>query len=112
MLIGLAMSLLFERITDAWVFMSSVLASVVFVPVMGGLFLRPRRLAGLCGAAAGLAGLIVFYAMIYWNGAPDDESDSILWTVQGLDLYREYAVLFALPLSAIGFGIGHLFGRR
>lgn len=114
MLVAVGFSLLFERITDAWVFMSSVLASVVFVPVMGGLYLKPRRAAGLSAAACGFVGLIVFHVLVHALGRYDEDAASIVWEVGGwgVELWREYAVLFALPLSVIGFVMGNVFGKR
>lgn len=111
MVVAMVVSLAFERITDAWVFMAGVLASVVFVPVMGALFSRPRRAAGLCAALAGFVALVVFYVLVYTLGTYDEEAESLVWRWGRLELWREYAVLFALPISAAGFGIGQLLGR-
>jgi len=72
MLLAAGASLWFERITDAWVFMSGVLASIVFVPVMGGLLLRPRSGAGLASALSGFAALLVFHAVVHSVGEYDE----------------------------------------
>ena len=112
MLIAAAASLAFEKITDAWVFMSGVMASVVFVPVVGALFLRPARGAGLWGCTAGLAAFIAYYGCVYVLGVPDEEAESYVWRIAGWELWREYAVIFALPLSAAGFAVGHFFASR
>jgi SSS family solute:Na+ symporter len=113
MLLAVGASLLFDRITDAWVFVSSVLVSVVFVPLMAGLFLPrpPRPAAGLFSAVAGLATLIAFYTLVYLNGAADEDAESVVWRLGGLEIWREYAVLAALPMSALGFLLGPFAGQ-
>lgn len=101
--LGAATSLLFARMADAWVFMSATLTSVVFVPVMGAIFLKPARAAGLAASAGGFAALVAFYALIYTQGQYDENQESWVWRVGGYEIWREYAVLFALPLSAAAF---------
>ena len=49
MLAAAAISLLFDRMRDTWQFMASVMASVLFVPVMGALFAGRGGRRG-CGA--------------------------------------------------------------
>ncbi len=111
MALAVWVSLVFERITDAWVFLAGTLASVVFVPAMGALFGRPRRRSGLFSAGAGLAGLVLFHVAVATFGVQDPEAESWVWRVGGVELWREYAVLFALPASALGWLLGQL-GRE
>jgi SSS family solute:Na+ symporter len=97
MLAAAGASLVVKRMTDIWVFVSSVLAGVVLVPVMGALFWprAPRRAAGLGSSAAGLATLAAFYAMVYANGVVDEEAESIVWRLGGdgasggIEIWRE-----------------------
>ena len=51
--LGFVLAFLFERLLALWVFMSSVLTSTVFVPVMAGLYYKGRKrpLAGLLSSA-------------------------------------------------------------
>lgn len=105
-------SLLFERMRDAWQFMASVMASAVFVPVMGALFAKPRAAAGFWGAVAGLGGLVAFYALLFVNGRYDDGLESYVWQLGPLELWQDYAVLCALPVSLAGFTLGNLFGEE
>jgi Na+/proline symporter len=106
MVVAAAMSLLFEKMQDIWVFMTTILTSVVFVPIMGALYGRPSRAAGLLALAGGLVALIIFYAFIYAFGVYEEES--YVWRVAGMQIWREYAVLFSLPVSFLGFLIGQV----
>ena len=113
MVLASGMALLFERITDAWVFMSSILASVVLVPALAALYARPKRASGLCASVAGLATLLAYYAVVYSLGTWDEEAESIVYYInRDLPLYREYAVVFALPASVLGFIGGQFFSKR
>jgi Na+/proline symporter len=112
MIAAAVISLLFDRMRDAWQFMASVMASVVLVPTMGALFWRPRPAAGFWGALAGLAGIIAFYTLLYWQGAEDVVEETHVWRIAGFELWEDYAVLCALPISLIGFTLGHLLGRH
>jgi len=105
-------SLLFDRMRDAWQFMASVMASVVLVPVMGAIFSRPRRAAGLWGALGGLAGLVAFYSLLFKQGIKDPVEETYVWRIGGVELWQDYAALCALPVSLLGFTLGNLFGRR
>ena len=112
MLLGVAASLAFARIYDAWIFMASVMVSVVFVPVMGALYLKPKRACGMSASIAGLAALLVFYVLIYTKGDLDVDEGSYVWRIGSMEIWREYAVLFALPLSGLGYLAGQMLGTR
>lgn len=77
---------------------------------MAGLLGRPRPLAGRLASLAGLAGLAVFYAAIHALG--DFHAPEETWILQlaGIEIWREYAVLFALPVSVAGFVAGQVMG--
>jgi solute:Na+ symporter, SSS family len=105
-----AISLLFTRMRDIWQFMTSVMTAVVLVPVLGALFTRPRPAAGFCAAAAGLAGLVVFYLLVFTQGTRDELHEKHVWLVAGIELWQDYAVLCALPLSLAAFVLGNRLG--
>lgn len=106
MLVAVVASLAFERILDAWVFLASVLVSVVFVPVMGALFTQVHGAAGLSASIAGFVGLLAFYGVVYLFGVYDQDNGSYVWRWGDIELWREYAVLVALPISLVGFVVG------
>ncbi|MEX2171873.1 MAG: sodium:solute symporter family protein [Pirellulales bacterium] len=112
MLIAALISLFFDRMRDTWQFMTSVMTSVVFVPVMGALFFRPRPAAGLWGSVAGLVGLVVFYLLVFTQGTRDPEHEKHVWIIAGVQVWQDYAALCALPVSLIGFVLGNQFGRQ
>ena len=106
------LSLLFDRMRDAWQFMASVMVSVLLVPMMGALFARPRRAAGMAGAVAGFAGLIAFYGLLFTQGREMEAEETYIWQVGQVELWQDYAALCSLPVSLVGFLLGHAFGRR
>ncbi len=112
MIAAAAISLMFVRMRDAWQFMASVMAAVLFVPLMGALFARPRRAAGLWGALAGLAGLFAFYALLFLCGEYDGEQETFVWRVNGFEMWQDYAVICTLPVSLLGYWLGNVLGRR
>jgi len=121
--IGIALALLpcmvialyFQRITDAWVFMSSVLTATALIPVLAGLFLPGRRkpAEGICSSLFGLATIAAYYALTHLFGRA--ENDSYVITVRvfshSLELWREYGLFFALPASILGFLLGSVLSR-
>lgn len=104
--------LLFERLRDAWLFMASVLTAVVLVPVLAALFMKPTRLAGLLGAAGGLLGLVTFYGVLFTLGEKDPEEAAYVLRLGDVELWQDCAAIVALPVSAIAFTVGQIFGRR
>ncbi|MGE4159152.1 MAG: sodium:solute symporter [Planctomycetota bacterium] len=112
-LIALGLTMAFDRIRDAWVFMASILTSVVLVPVMGALFMKPTRASGLLASGAGFIALGLFYTLIYSQGQYDEDAESWVWRLSsGFEIWREYAVLSALPISATFFFLGQKFKGR
>lgn len=106
-LIALGLSLAFERIRDAWVFMASILTSVVLVPVLGALFMKPTRASGLMASGAGFVALGLFYTLVYTQGTFDESAESWVWRLgSGFEVWREYAVLASLPVSLVFFLLG------
>lgn len=112
----LAIALYFRRITDAWLFMSTVLTATAVVPIFAALFLPGRRSPpeGIASSLLGLAAVILYYAAIGLWGRAEAESYvlSIPFASRSWDLWREYALLFALPVSALGFVCGSALARR
>lgn len=117
MIAAALLSLAFDRMRDAWQFMASVMTAVLLVPMMGALFARPRAAAGLWGAVAGLAGLVVFYVLLFTKGEYHGEHETYIWRLQlgpfaEAELWQDYAVLWSLPISLVGYLLGNRFGRR
>jgi solute:Na+ symporter, SSS family len=105
-------ALFFQSIVSAWIFMATMLISAAFVPLMAALYLprfaRPR--AGLAASLGGLAVALGFFVAVHAFGSFDDEWGTQIWTVvvRGAEvrLWQEYAVLAALPVSALAFVLG------
>lgn len=113
-LVCVALALFFESMVAAWIFMSTLLTSAVFVPLLAALFApwRARARAGLWSSVAGMATALAFYWVVGARGALDPEWGTTIWTVRvgpySLDLWREYALLAALPASTLAYTLGHL----
>jgi SSS family solute:Na+ symporter len=112
MIAAALISLMFERMRDMWQFMASIMASVLLVPVMAALFGRPRHVAGLWGAIAGFAGLATFYGLLFGLGEYSAKDETFIWRLGPVEVWQDYAVLCALPVSLIGFLLGQFVGRR
>lgn len=111
LLLGSLLSLEFDRINHAWVFMSGALASVVLVPALGAILANPPPLAGWLSAMSGIIVYAAYHLAVALNGEYDVEVESMVWRVGSFEAWREYAVLFALPASALAFAAGWLLGR-
>jgi SSS family solute:Na+ symporter len=109
-----ALGLYFERIKEAWAFMATILTSTLLVPVLASLFLpgRPVSLAGSLASWGGLSAVVAFYAVLHVWGAPDLDLETRRMELGGLTLLREYALFAALPVSAAGYVLGRILGRR
>lgn len=103
----------FERLTDAWVFMSTILTATAFIPLMAALFLTGKRKPweGTLAALFGLVTVLLYYAVVTLFGHP--EKQSYVLTVSAFsrvwEVWREYALFFALPASGAGFVLGSIF---
>lgn len=112
------LALSFRSMVSAWIFMSTVLTAAVLVPLLAALYLPrpPRPLAGLASSAAGLGTALLFFALVHGFGAPDPEWGTVIWEVRignrTVPLWQEYALLLALPTSALAFVAGQMLGRR
>lgn len=112
----LAIAIYFQRITDAWVFMATVLTATALIPLMAGLFLpgSRKRLEGLLSSLFGFGTVVVYYVAVSFLGRPDP-NDSYTPAVSlfsiTVELPREYSLFFALPASAAGFLLGSILGR-
>lgn len=113
-LASVLIALYFERIKEAWSFMATVLTATVLVPVLAALFLRGSRapLAGTLSSVGGLVAVTAFYVAFQLWGRPNAELETLALPVAGLEVLREYALFFALPVSGLGYLTGALLGRR
>lgn len=115
--VSVAFALFFTSMVSAWVFMATMLVGAAFVPVSAALFTR-RHLKPAAGLASSLVGLVTsagVYALVNLNGARNEEWGTMIWRVEigpvSIDVWQEYAVLLALPLSALAFLVGQWRGR-
>lgn len=115
--LGFVLAFMFGRLLALWVFMSTILTSTVFVPIMAGLFWpRPKKsLAGLLAGAVGLAGALAFYALVRHWGVWNEDYETWIWRpaigAGAIEIWQEYALLFSLPASFAGFLAGQALGR-
>jgi SSS family solute:Na+ symporter len=115
--LGFVLAFLFERLLALWVFMSSILTSTVFVPVMAGLYYKGRKrpLAGLLSSAGGFLSVALFYLLVSQAGTHNEEYDTYILTLRlgsrSIEIWQEYALLVSLPISLLGFVAGSLLGR-
>ncbi len=108
-------SLLYESIRAAWIFMATVLLSTALVPMIAALFFLRRRRprAGTWSAAAGLLSSLGLFLCFLFAGQASGEAGSIAWTTPlGFVLRREEALLVTLPLSCVAFLVGYLADLR
>ncbi len=115
---ALALSLLFERLRDAWIFMSTVLLATALVPMVAALVARrrPPRLAGQLSSVVGLVSSLVLAVAFHTVGTPVPEEATFVLRlpVPGLgwlEVAREAALLITLPLSAVAFAAGAIIAR-
>ena len=104
---SLAVAIYFQRISDAWVFMSTLLTGAAFVPIMAALFLPGKRtpLEGFLSSLFGLMAIVLYYTLVTYLGHPENESYvlKISLASHSWDIWREYSLFFALPASIVGF---------
>jgi len=116
--LGFVLAFMFGRLLALWVFMSTILTSTVFVPIMTGLFWpgRKKKLAGILAGAAGLAGAVAFYLLVRQCGVWSEEYETYIWRLSigggAIEIWQEYALLLSLPASFAGFLAGQALGRE
>ncbi|MCX7886305.1 MAG: sodium:solute symporter family protein [Verrucomicrobiae bacterium] len=106
------LALVYERVEHAWVLLASVLVSATFVPIFGSLLCKPKPHAGLWASVCGLVALVAFQIFIHTQGTWNEEEQSYVFVKGAFEIWREYAVLFALPASLAGFVLGQFTGRN
>ena len=113
---GYLLAFMFDRIIALWVFNASLITSTVLIPIFAALFWQGRKTpaAGVCSFLFGLLSVFVYYFGIAELGVYDDVWGTYIWnfTFRGetYSLWQEYSLFFSLPISALGFLIGNLFG--
>jgi len=112
---SLAVAIYFQRISDAWIFMSTLLTGTAFIPIMAGLFLPGRRkpLEGFLSSLFGLGAIVFYYTLVTFLGHPENESYVLQISLfsHSWDIWREYSLFFALPASLVGFLLGSTINR-
>jgi Na+/proline symporter len=116
--VSVAFALFFTSIVSAWVFMAAMLVGAAFVPVVVALFSK-RTFKPAAGLASSLTGLIIVtgvYLVVNGLGAEDATWGTVIWKVSlggiSFGVWQEYAVLLALPASALAFALGEWLGRK
>ncbi|MCJ7628891.1 MAG: sodium:solute symporter family protein [Longimicrobiales bacterium] len=116
--VSVAFALFFTSIVSAWVFMAAMLVGAAFVPVVVALFFKRtfKPAAGLASSLTGLVTVTGIYLLVNGFGAEDGAWGTMIWTVKlggwSFGVWQEYAVLLALPASALAFILGEWLGRK
>ena len=116
--LGYVVAFQFDRIMALLIFVTTVITSTVFVPVLMALFHRGRKptLSGLLSCGAGLASVLTFYIGMSQIGDYNELWGTYIFSfsVGGYDfsIWQEYALFFCLPMSLLGFFIGNIFGTK
>jgi SSS family solute:Na+ symporter len=117
-IVSVAFALLFTSIVSAWVFMAAMLVGAAFVPVVVALFSKRtyKPAAGLASSLTGLVTVTTIYVLVNVLGVEDGTWGTMIWTMQlgsgSIGVWQEYAVLLALPASALAFLLGEWLGRK
>ena len=110
---AVGLSLLFERLRDAWIFMSTVLLATALFPMLALLFVprlaTPR--AGRWSAVTGVVSSLTLFAAFQIVGSSTLEGSRVL-TVGGWILEREAGLLVVLPFALAAFVAGAIADRR
>ena len=99
------------------IFVTTVITSTVFVPVLMALFYRGKKTAsaGLFSCTAGLISVLTFYIILAQIGDYNEVWGTYILTFSigdySFSIWQEYALFFCLPISLIGFFIGNFFGE-
>ena len=110
--VGFGMALAFDQMLGLWVFTASLLISTALIPVLLGLYVPGwrRPLAGALSSILGLAAIVAANALIVLAGDYVEAEETYVLTlyVAGAprEILQEYAMLFSVPVSLLGFGLG------
>jgi hypothetical protein len=114
--LGFSLAFVFDRLMALWVFTATFLTSTVLVPIFVGLFWKGKKkpLAGLMSCSMGLVSVVVFYLAIYRLGVENATYGTYVWSFElwdvSFEVWQEYGLFFTLPMSFIGYLIGHMIG--
>jgi SSS family solute:Na+ symporter len=117
-ILGYAIAFVFSKVMALLVFMTTLLTSMVLVPIFVSLYWKGRKtpLAGTLSCAVGLVSVIVYYLGIQELGVANEIYGTYIWTFQiagtSISLWQEYSLFFTLPMSFVGFLIGSWIGRE
>ncbi len=110
---AVGLSLLFERLRDAWIFMSTVLLATALLPMLAMLFVprlaTPR--AGRWSAVTGAVSSLALFAAFQVIGSSTPEGSRVL-VVAGWALEREAGLLVVMPFALAAFAAGAYADRR
>ena len=116
-ILGYAIAFVFSKVMALLVFMTTLLTSMVLVPIFASLYWKGKKkpLAGTLSCASGLLSVVLYYVGIQLLGVPNDVYGTYIWTFRigatEFSLWQEYALFFSLPTSFIGFLIGSWLGK-
>ncbi|MEC9415946.1 MAG: sodium:solute symporter family protein [Pseudomonadota bacterium] len=116
--LGYLVAFQFDRIMALLIFVTTVITSTVFVPVLMALFYQGKKtsLAGLLSCSVGLFSVLTFYIGLAQIGDYNELWGTYIWSFSighyTFSIWQEYALFFCLPLSLLGFFVGNLFGKH
>lgn len=112
--ISVGLAFVFERIMGVWVFQATVVICTCLVPIYFATFRKkkPKKVAGSVAMLTGLSLSILWYAVTIATGHFDEDVQTYIVSVGGVDFWQEYGILMITPFVLIVYLVADYFGRE
>lgn len=124
-ILSISLAFVFERIMTVWVFQATVIVCTALVPVYFGTFKksRPKQVAGVVSAAAGLILSLGYYLAVMTLGYWDSNWEVQVWKlpampwidvpgIKAVYLWTEYGIIIITPIVLVIFLIANAVGKK
>lgn len=101
--LSLALTFLFDRIMEVWVFQATMIITTCIIPVYFGTFSKkpPKKIAGTVATVFGLAASVVWYVWTNFFGTYIEDMDIYVVRFGEVELWQEYGILMITPIVLI-----------
>ncbi len=112
--ISLALTFMFDRIMEIWVFQATIIVGVSLVPVYFGAFSKkaPKKIAGTLATTFGLVFSFVWYIWTNFFGVWSDDWEVYVVKIGGVELWQEQGILIIVPVVIVIYLIANALGKE
>lgn len=113
-ILSLALTFMFDKIMEIWVFQATIILSVSLIPVYFGTFMKkkPKKIAGTLATVIGFILSLIWYIWSNFFGTWSEDWEVYVIKIGHFEFWQEQGILIIIPIVVVIYLLANIFGKQ